>query len=231
MILDAMTMIENVSQSDISADEKQKQIEEYKEEIDFEYLVMEIKHLIKGIHEGASRTAEIVKGLKIFSRLDEDDLKKTDINEGIESTLIIANNLLNGKVKVITEYGGLPLVECYAGKLNQVFLNILSNAIYAVDKQFGNEHGGEIKITTGIEDTYVVIKIADNGTGMSDTALKKVFEPFFTTKEVGEGTGLGMSITYNTIKKHNGHILVNSELGKGTEFILKIPVIFDTKAA
>ncbi len=231
MILDAMNTIEKVSQSDISAEEKQKQIEEYKEEIDFDYLVMEIKHLIKGIHEGASRTAEIVKGLKIFSRLDEDDLKKTDINEGIESTLIIANNLLNGKVKVITEYGGLPLVECYAGKLNQVFLNILSNAIYAVDKQFGNEHGGEIKITTGIEDKNVVIKIADNGTGMSETALKKVFEPFFTTKEVGEGTGLGMSITYNTIKKHNGQILVNSELDKGTEFILKIPVIFDTKAA
>jgi signal transduction histidine kinase len=231
MILDVMTTIENVSQSDISVDEKKKQIEEYKEEIDFDYLVMEIKHLIKGIHEGASRTAEIVKGLKIFSRLDEDDLKKTDINEGLESTLVIANNLLNGKIKVITEYGGLPLVECYAGKLNQVFLNILSNAIYAVDKQFGNEHGGEIKVSTAIDEGYVVIKIADNGTGMSETAMKKIFEPFFTTKDVGEGTGLGMSIAYNTIKKHNGQILVNSELGKGTEFVLKIPVRFDTKAA
>jgi two-component system NtrC family sensor kinase len=230
MILEAMSTIENVSLSDVSAEEKTKTIEAYKEEIDFDYLVTEIKHLIKGIHEGASRTAEIVKGLKIFSRLDEDDLKKTDINEGIESTLIIANNLLNGKIKVITDYGGLPLVECYAGKLNQVFLNILSNAVYAVDKQFGNGHGGEIKITTGVEDKYVVIKIADNGIGMSETALKKVFEPFFTTKEVGEGTGLGMSITYNTIKKHNGQIQVSSVLGKGTAFILKIPVLFDTNA-
>ena len=231
MILDVMTTIENVSQSDISVADKKKQIEEYKEEIDFDYLVMEIRHLIKGIHEGASRTAEIVKGLKIFSRLDEDDLKKTDINEGIESTLVIANNLLNGKIKVITEYGGLPLVECYAGKLNQVFLNILSNAIYAVDKKFGNEHGGEIKISTAIDEGNIVIKIADNGTGMTDTAMKKIFEPFFTTKDVGEGTGLGMSIAYNTIKKHNGQILVNSELDKGTEFILRIPVHFDTKAA
>lgn len=228
MVLDAMSFIEGINQAEGTSEQKAKQIEDYKEEIDFDYLVTEIKHLINGIYEGASRTAEIVKGLKIFSRLDEDDLKKTDINEGIESTLIIANNLLNGKTKVITEYGGLPLVECYAGKLNQVFLNILSNAIYAVDKQFGNEPGGEIKIATGIEDKYVVIKIADNGTGMSEKALKKVFEPFFTTKEVGEGTGLGMSITYNTIKKHNGQIFVNSALGKGTEFILKIPVIFDT---
>jgi signal transduction histidine kinase len=231
MILDVMTTIETVSQSDLSVDEKKKQIEEYKEEIDFDYLVTEIRHLIKGIHEGASRTAEIVKGLKIFSRLDEDDLKKADINEGLESTLVIANNLLNGKIKVITEYGGLPLVECYAGKLNQVFLNILSNAIYAVDKKFGNENGGEIRVSTAIDEDDVVIKITDNGTGMDHTAMKKIFEPFFTTKDVGEGTGLGMSIAYNTIKKHNGQILVNSELGKGTEFVLKIPVRFDTKAA
>jgi two-component system NtrC family sensor kinase len=231
MILDVMATIETVSQSDASDEEKQKKIADYKEEVDFDYLVLEIRHLIKGIHEGASRTAEIVKGLKIFSRLDEDDLKKTDINEGIESTLIIANNLLNGYVKVITEYGGLPLVECYAGKLNQVFLNILSNAIYAINKKFGDNQGGEIKISTTNDGENVVITIADNGTGMTEEAKKKIFEPFFTTKEVGEGTGLGMSIAYNTIKKHNGQILLNSVLGEGTQFILKIPIIHDTKVA
>jgi two-component system NtrC family sensor kinase len=231
MVLDAMATIESVNASDATVEEKKKQIEDYKEEIDFDYLVMEIRHLIKGIYEGASRTAEIVKGLKIFSRLDEDDLKKTDINEGIESTLIIANNLLNGYIKVNTEYGGLPLVECYAGKLNQVFLNIISNAIYAVHKQFGDNPGGEIKISTAKMDNDVVITITDNGTGMPDEAMKKIFEPFFTTKEVGEGTGLGMSIAYNTIKKHNGQILVSSELGKGTQFVLKIPIVHDTKTA
>jgi len=229
MILDAMTVIETVSQSDSSAEAKKKQIDDYKEEVDFDYLVVEIKHLIKGIHEGASRTAEIVKGLKIFSRLDEDDLKRADLNEGLESTMVIANNLLNNKIKVIKAYAELPLVECYAGKLNQVFLNIISNAIYAITKRFGDKEGGEIKISTGVDEENVIITIADNGTGMSEQTMKKVFEPFFTTKEVGEGTGLGMSIAYNTIRKHNGQITVNSELDKGTEFILKIPVVFDTK--
>ncbi|MES2425520.1 MAG: 7TM diverse intracellular signaling domain-containing protein [Bacteroidota bacterium] len=231
MILDVMTTIENVSQSDASVEDKRKQIEDYKEEIDFDYLVLEIRHLIKGIHEGASRTAEIVKGLKIFSRLDEDDLKRADLNEGLDSTLVIANNLLNNRIKIIKEYSELPLVECYAGKLNQVFLNIISNGIYAVEKQFGEKEGGEIKITTSSDDQNVIIKMADNGIGMSEQTMKKIFEPFFTTKDVGEGTGLGMSITYNTIKKHNGQILVNSEPGKGAEFILKIPIIYNTQIA
>jgi hypothetical protein len=229
MVLDAMNTIENVGLSDLSPAEKKKQIEDYKEEVDFDYLIVEIRHLIKGIYEGASRTAEIVKGLKIFSRLDEDDLKRADINEGLQSTMVIANNLLNGKIKVITEYGELPLVESYAGKLNQVFLNIISNGIYAVDKRFGDQPGGEIKIATHTEGTNAVITVTDNGTGMSEQTMKKIFEPFFTTKDVGEGTGLGMSIAYNTIKKHNGQITVNSELDKGTEFILKIPIIFDAK--
>lgn len=231
MILEMMSTVENVSQSDAPAAEKKKQIEDYKEEMDFDYLVTEIRHLIKGIYEGASRTAEIVKGLKIFSRLDEDDLKRADINEGLESTLVIANNLIGNKTKIIKEYGDLPLVECYAGKLNQVFLNIISNASYAVDKKFGNAEGGEIKVSTTMVDGNVEVSISDNGIGMDEQTMKKIFEPFFTTKDVGEGTGLGMSIAYNTIKKHNGQILVNSEVDKGTEFILKIPAIYDTKAA
>jgi two-component system NtrC family sensor kinase len=224
MILAALTVIENVGISDSSPAEKQKQIKEYKEDLDFDYLTMEIKHLIKGINEGATRTAEIVKGLKIFSRLDEDDLKKADINEGLESTMVIVNNLLHNKINVIKEYGDLPAVECYPGKLNQVFLNIISNAIYAVQKKFGENKGGEIVITTGQDEKNVFIKIKDNGTGMDDQTQKKVFEPFFTTKDVGEGTGLGMSIAYNTIKKHNGQITINSTPDKGTEFTLQIPV-------
>ncbi|MDB4926704.1 7TM diverse intracellular signaling domain-containing protein [Mucilaginibacter sp.] len=231
MILEAVTTIENISMSDASPADKKKQIEDYKEELDFDYLVEEVKHLIKGIYEGASRTAEIVKGLKIFSRLDEDDLKRADINEGLESTMVVANNLLNDKIKVIKEYSDLPLVESYAGKLNQVFLNIISNAIYAINKKFDDKEGGEIKISTDCDGESVIIKIADNGIGMNEQTIKKIFEPFFTTKEVGEGTGLGMSIAYNTIKKHNGQITVKSELNKGTEFILKIPIVFDTKLA
>lgn len=231
MVLEALTVIEEISTSDASAAEKQKKIQDYKEELDFDYLTVEIKHLIKGINEGANRTAEIVKGLKIFSRLDEDDLKKTDINEGLESTMVIANNLLNNKIAVIEEYdNNLPLTECYAGKLNQVFLNIISNAVYAIQKQFGEEMGGELLLKTTHDADNIYITIKDNGTGMDEQTQKKMFEPFFTTKDVGEGTGLGMSITYNTIKKHNGQITVNSNLGEGTEFILQIPIIFNVKA-
>jgi signal transduction histidine kinase len=226
IIFGALKVIEDVVASDATIADKQKQIQEYKEELDFDYLTVEINHLIKGINEGAARTAEIVKGLKIFSRLDEDDLKKTDINEGLESTLIIANNLLNNKIKVIKEYGDLPAVECYSGKLNQVFLNIISNAIHAVQKTFGENAGGEITIATSSDEKDVFIKIKDNGIGMDAPTQKKVFEPFFTTKDVGQGTGLGMSIAYNTIRKHNGIINVNSAPGEGTEFILQIPINF-----
>jgi two-component system NtrC family sensor kinase len=227
IMLSAIDVIENVGISDSSIADKQKQIKEYKEELDFDYLTLEINHLIKGINEGAKRTAEIVKGLKIFSRLDEDDLKKTDLNEGLESTMVIANNLLHGKIRVIKEYGDLPLAECYPGKLNQVFLNIISNAAYAVQKRFGENIGGEITIKTTHDDKNIFIKIKDNGTGMNADTQKKIFEPFFTTKDVGEGTGLGMSIAYNTIKKHNGHIVVNSTPGEGSEFVLQIPIIYN----
>ena len=140
--------------------------------------------------------------------------------------MVIANNLLNNRIKIIKIYADLPKVECYAGKLNQVFLNIISNGIYAIQKRFGDKDGGEVTITTAYDEKDVFIKIKDNGTGMDAQTQKKIFEPFFTTKDVGEGTGLGMSIAYNIIKKHNGIINVNSAPGEGTEFILQIPINF-----
>jgi signal transduction histidine kinase len=227
MVFEVLEKVEEISASDLPEDEKKRQIEEYKEEMDFDYLSTEISHLLKGIKEGASRTAEIVKGLRIFSRLDENDLTKADINEGIESTLVIANNLMDNKIKVTKHLGNLPLAECYAGKLNQVFLNIISNGVYAVKKQFGESEGGELAIETTHIDGSIVIRIKDNGTGIDKAVQSKIFDPFFTTKDVGEGTGLGLSIVYNTIKKHNGKITVNSAPSQGTEFIVEIPVIFE----
>lgn len=223
ILLEAITTMENLSYSDGSVAEKQQKIEDYKEEIDYDYLKIEINHLLKGINEGASRTADIVKGLRVFSRLDEDDLKLANINECMDSTLIITNNLLGGKIKVITNYNELPLVECYPGKLNQVFLNILSNGIHAIKKRYGEEPNGEININTYHDDNNVFISIQDNGIGMNENTIKKIFEPFFTTKDVGEGTGLGMSIAYNTIKKHNGHITLDSALNVGSKFIIELP--------
>jgi signal transduction histidine kinase len=225
-LLDAISNIESVGLSDSSITDKQQQIEDYKEEIDFDYLKLEIDNLLNGIHEGATRTADIVKGLKIFSRLDEDDIKKADINEGLASTLIIANNLIGNKIRVIKNFGDIPLIECYPGKLNQVFLNIISNAVFAIHEKYGDSTGGILKITTECDAETLFIKIEDNGTGMSEATKKKIFEPFFTTKNVGVGTGLGMSIVYNTINKHNGQIHINSTEGVGTEFIIQLQLVF-----
>ena len=227
LLVDAIQTMENVGLSEIPVSKKQQQIDEYKEEIDFDYLKLEIGQLLNGIHEGASRTAEIVKGLKIFARLDEDDLKKADINEGLASTLLVANNIIGKNIRVIRNFGQIPVIECFPGKLNQVFLNIISNAIYAIDEKFGKEPGGVLELTTACDEKYLLITIADNGTGMSEATKNKIFEPFFTTKNVGVGTGLGMSIVYNTIKKHHGEIYINSAEGEGTTFILKLHLIFD----
>lgn len=222
--------MEKIGLSDLPVEEKKKQIEEQKEELDYDYLKLEISQLLKGIHEGASRTSEIVKGLRVFSRLDEDDLKKANINDGLDSTLIVINNLLSNKIKLEKVYSDIPMIECYPGKLNQVFLNIISNAIYAIDKKFGDEQGGVLKISTSNNDKSIFVKIEDNGIEMDEITKKKIFEPFFTTKDVGEGTGLGMSIAYNTIKRHQGEIQVNSTPGIGTEFILELPIILDLTA-
>jgi len=225
MLIDMFNRLENISVGADSLEVKQQQISELKEEFDFDYLKTEIDYLLKGINEGSTRTAEIVKGLRIFSRLDEDDLKKANINDGLESTTIIVNNLLENKVEIIRDYGNIPMVECYPGKLNQVFLNIITNGIHAVKSKLKQGEKGQIIIKTYNNEDSVFVSIKDTGIGMDEHTKKKLFEPFFTTKEVGEGTGLGLSIAWNTIKKHNGTITVNSELGLGTEFLLEIPII------
>jgi two-component system, NtrC family, sensor kinase len=230
MVFDTIEFIETISFEDISDDEKRKKIEAFKEDLDYDYLKIEINHLLNGIYEGSSRTAEIVKGLRIFSRVDENDLKKADINEGLDSTLIIVNNLLNSTIKITKEYTDpLPLIECYPGKLNQVFLNIMSNAIHAIRKKHGESGNGIITIRTKAFEKYITVEILDNGVGMDELTQHKIYEPFFTTKDVGEGTGLGMSIVYNTIKKHNGTIKLVSKLGEGTSFLIQLPIIFETE--
>jgi signal transduction histidine kinase len=225
MIIAMLDQVAEISVANNSVEEKQKKIDDLKQEYDFDYLKTEIDYLLKGITEGSTRTAEIVKGLRIFSRLDEDDLKKASINEGIDSTIIIINNLLEGRIEIDKHYGNLPMVECYPGKLNQVFLNIITNGIHAIKSRFKDSPGGKFTITTTNTENTVLISLKDNGTGMDENTKKKLFEPFFTTKDVGEGTGLGLSIAYNTIKKHNGTVTVNSELGEGTEFLIEIPII------
>lgn len=226
MIIDTLNQFEELALGDgMDLEAKKQKIAALKEDIEYDYLMTEIDYLLKGISEGSERTAEIVKGLRIFSRVDEDDLKKVNIHEGIDSSIIIVNSLLNDKIKIEKHYGELPLVDCYPGKLNQVFLNIISNGIHAINKQFDGKAGGVISVSTmQSDDSHVQIRIKDNGTGMDNQTAKKIFEPFFTTKEVGEGTGLGLSIVYNIVRKHNGTIEVNSKPGEGAEFIITIPI-------
>lgn len=225
MIIEMLGRVEDIAYNEsMSLEDKKQEIEELKDDLEYDYLKDEISYLLKGITEGSDRTAEIVKGLRVFSRLDEDDLKLADINEGVDSTLVIVRNTLGTNIEIKKEYGNIPLIECYPGKLNQVFLNIISNGLQAINSKFNGQEGGVFTITTDRNEDDLVIKFEDNGIGMDEATQKKVFEPFFTTKDVGEGTGLGMSIVYNTINKHNGKITLSSEPGKGTEFVITIPI-------
>src|SRR5690606_4937813 len=179
MVWDMMDEVERIALADdMPFEERKQRIQAYKEEIDVAYLKTEIDFLLKGMHEGATRTAEIVKSLRIFSRVDEESLKFADINEGLESTLVILNSVIKEGVSVKKEFGELPLVECYPGKLNQVFLNIITNGIYAINKKFNGKPGGVLEIKTAVDDEHALIAIRDNGVGMSDEVKEKMFEPF-----------------------------------------------------
>ena len=203
--------------------EKLKEIEKLKEQIDYKQAIREINKLIDSIKNGTNRTTEIVKGLRTFSRLDEDILKIADIHEGLDSTLILLRNKYKNNIDIIKDYGDIPQLECFPGQLNQVFMNILSNAIDAVEEK------GTIAITTSKSNGVIRIVIKDTGRGIPENIKAKIFDPFFTTKEVGEGTGLGLSISHGIIEKHNGSITVISEVGKGTEFTITLPVTQENK--
>ncbi len=201
-----------------------KEVEALKNELDFNLLIQEINDLLKGIKEGATRTSEIVKGLRNFSRLDENERKPVQVNEGIESTLLVLSNQLKNKVTVHRDYGKVEELMGYPGKLNQVFMNVISNAYQAIEDK------GEIFIKTCMENSHVVIRISDTGIGMTEGVQKRIFEPFFTTKQVGAGTGLGLSITYGIIKDHQGTISVESTPGKGSTFTICIPAMTNHSA-
>ncbi|MBF2064047.1 MAG: PAS domain-containing protein [Calothrix sp. C42_A2020_038] len=202
--------------------------------IDLDFLISDLPKIMSSMKVGSERIREIVQSLRTFSRLDEAEMKKVDIHEGIESSLMILQHRLKARqdrevIQVIEDYGSLPMVVCYAGQLNQVFLNILANAIDALEE--GVEKGlvsqPTIRITTKmLENARVAIHIADNGVGMEAEVKKRLFDPFYTTKPVGVGTGLGLSISYQIIvDRHGGCLRCNSELGQGTEFVIEIPIL------
>ncbi|MBD2518335.1 ATPase [Nostoc sp. FACHB-973] len=229
-------------------------------QIELDFLTNDLPNLLNSMKVGTKRIEQIILSLRNFSRLDESEKKLADIHEGIDSTLLILqsrfkNHQIGKSINLIKEYGNLPLVECYPGLLNQVFMNILANAIDAIEEEMGSGEWGvgsgdegdegdegdykkasqtsnaqcsmpQIRICTEVIDNReVIIRIADNGSGIPESLQKRLFDPFFTTKPVGKGTGLGLSISYQIIvEKHGGQLQCISAFGKGSEFIIKIPV-------
>jgi len=198
--------------------ENLEKVNHVREDLEYDFILEDLPALIKSCQDGAERCKQIILDLKNFSRLDEAVVKEVDLHEGINSTLNILHNKIKNKVTVHKEYGDIPKLSCYAGQLNQVFMNIIDNAVQAIKVK------GDVYIRTCTENNNIVIIIEDNGFGIQKNNLSKIFDPFFTTKPVGEGTGLGLSITYKIIKKHNGNVVVESEEGKGTKFILTFPL-------
>jgi signal transduction histidine kinase len=200
-------------------------------------LIREIPDVILSMEVGIDRISNISTSLRNFSRSDTSSKVEFDIHQGIESTLMILKPRLKAnknhpEIQVVKQYGNLPLVNCYPGQLNQVFMNIISNAIDALEESVEalekhNKHHVVLTITivTKVDnENYVGISIHDNGLGMDAEVEAKIFEQFFTTKSIGKGTGLGLSISRQIIEKHDGNISCVSDLGKGTEFIIKIPI-------
>lgn len=201
-----------------------EEVKKHKDNVDFDYILTEIDQLLKGIEDGAQRTFEIVKGLKTFSYLDEAEYKHANLNEGIKSTLILLKSAINKQIDIDLHLdNNLPMIECYPGKMNQVFMNILSNAVQAI---LGREDLPEKRITikTFKEQNNIKITIQDTGPGIPKDIQNKIFEPFFTTKDVGKGTGLGLSIVYNIIAKHKGKIHLESEPDQGATFTITLPI-------
>lgn len=220
-VLDEYQTFTNKHESDAEVGK----IRSLEKELDLPFLRTEIGQLLKGIREGAERSAAIVKGLRTFSRLDEDTLKLADINDGLESTLVILKSNYKGQCEVVKELDpNLPQVECYPGKLNQVFMNILNNAIQATVDSNRDRKSREVRVSTKTAEGQVEVHIADNGAGMSEEVKSRIFEPFFTTKKVGEGTGLGLSIVLGIIEQHHGTIHVESVPGEGTKFVITLPL-------
>ncbi|MBN3872741.1 ATP-binding protein [Nostoc sp. JL33] len=208
------------------------EIQNANERADIEYLIEDLPKILTSMKMGAKRIREIVLSLRIFSRLDEAEFKTADIHEGIDSTLLILQHRIKAQnnrpeIKVVKEYGEIPKIQCFAGQLNQVFMNLLANAIDALEEGFQKELCPNPLISISCEQVNenAVIRIADNGAGIPQEIQSRLFDPFFTTKPVGKGTGMGLSISYQIItEKHGGSLQCISSLGQGAEFVITIPI-------
>jgi len=192
-----------------------------KRKINYDFVLTDLENIIADLFEGTDRIRQIIRNLRSFSRLDEADLKEASIEEGIESTIKLLNQYYGrDKIQIELNFCRLPPILCYPGKLNQVWMNLLSNAAQAI----ANKQDGLVKVQSQLENEHVIISIEDNGTGIKSSDQSRIFEPFFTTKAVGQGTGLGLSISHSIVDRHGGQIWFESLPGQGTKFIVRLPL-------
>ena len=195
----------------------QQEFSKLKKELNIHFILRDIDGIIKSSLDGIKRTKDIVGNLRNFSRLDEAEIKEVDLHEGLKATLNLLKSALKDRIQVHKKLGKLPKISCYSSQINQVFMNILSNAVQAIEGK------GDIWIETQAFKNEIHIRVQDSGEGIPEADLSRIFDPFFTTKKVGLGTGLGLSISYSIIQKHHGDIRVESEIGKGSTFTIILP--------
>lgn len=195
-----------------------QKVAKFKEDMDYDYLVKDLPRLIRSCQDGSKRLMEIVSGLRTFSRLDSGGFQDYHLEENIKSTLDLLSGEIKTRIQVHLDLKDAPKIHCHAGQINQVLMNIISNATQAIKDK------GNIRITARKQADYVEIEIKDDGQGIKSDQLPYIFDPFFTTKDVGQGTGLGLSVSYNIVQNHGGDIVVHSEENKGTTFIIKLPL-------
>jgi signal transduction histidine kinase len=195
-------------------------IAEIKTEIDYDNIVNDLGSILSDCYLGAERIRDVVQNLRLFSRLDESEIKQVDLNEGIDATVrLLSRYYKSGRITLDRNYGELPLINCYAAQLNQVWMNLLVNAAQAIGDDYGT-----VRIQTLSNGKTISVSVTDSGKGISPENLKKIFDPFFTTKPVGEGTGLGLSISHGIVEKHRGTIAVSNISEEGTTFTITLPV-------
>src|SRR2546421_5080983 len=200
--------------------EDRARVAELKEQIDYENIMSDLDSTLSDTYIGAERIRDVVQNLRLFSRLDEAEIKRVDLHEGLEATIrLLSRFFKSGRITVTRDYGDLPPVTCYAAQLNQVWMNLLVNAAQAI-----GDDEGEVRIITRCYGAKVTVTVVDTGKGISPENLKRIFDPFFTTKPVGEGTGLGMSISHGIVEQHGGTIAVDNIPGVGTTFTITLPV-------
>ncbi|MFJ7142671.1 ATP-binding protein [Pseudomonas protegens] len=208
------------SEEAIAAPELRKRLQSLRESIDLDFLQEDIPLLIKESKDGIGRVEQIVKDLKNFSRVDSDQQwQMADLQQGIDSTLNIVASELKYKADLIKHYQPLPQIECLPSQLSQVVMNLVVNAAQAIGPERGT-----ITLSNGVEGDRVWLEVSDSGCGIGEQHLQKIFDPFFTTKPVGQGTGLGLSLSYGIVQKHGGQISVRSQVGVGSTFRVELPI-------